>query len=208
MPAWLPSSDRAADGAAGRPRRIRGEDMERRILEAGRVTFRKYSYEGARVDDIVERAGVSHGAFYRYFRNKEDLLHRMAVECGARLRLLTAELNAMPRPVDRDEFGEWVSRFVAAYHEDGPVIRVWMDNRDADPLMQALASDSLGPLARALAAVVDPDTVTAVGESMAGLGMLALLERLNSYFADMDHDVVATPATRLLFAATVHPEPS
>jgi AcrR family transcriptional regulator len=151
---------------------------------------------------------VSHGAFYRYFRNKEDLLHRMAVECGARLRLLTAELNAMPRPVDRDEFGEWVSRFVAAYHEDGPVIRVWMDNRDADPLMQALASDSLGPLARALAAVVDPDTVTAVGESMAGLGMLALLERLNSYFADMDHDVVATPATRLLFAATVHPEPS
>jgi AcrR family transcriptional regulator len=180
--------------------------MERRILEAGRVTFRRYSYEGTRVDDIVEQAGVSHGAFYRYFRNKEDLLHRMAVECGARLTLLTDELVAMPRPVDRDEFGDWVTRFVAAYHEDGPVIRVWMDNRDADPLMQALANESLGPLARALAGLVEPGTAAVVGESMTGVGMLAMLERLNSYFADIDHGLVATTATRLLFAATVHPE--
>jgi AcrR family transcriptional regulator len=180
--------------------------MERRILEAGRITFRKYSYEGARVDDIVEHAGVSHGAFYRYFRNKEDLLHRMAVDCGARLAVLTAELTSMRRPVDRDEFADWVTRFVAAYHEDGPVIRVWMDNRDADPLMQALASDSLGPLARALAGLVDPETASAVGESMTGVGMLAMLERLNSYFADLDHGLVAATATRLLFAATVHAE--
>lgn len=208
MPAWMPSSRATVDGSLSGARRARGEEMERRILEAGRVTFRKYSYEGARVDDIVERAGVSHGAFYRYFRNREDLLHRMAVECGAMLGVLTAELNAMPRPVDRTEFGEWVGRFVAAYHEDGSVIRVWMDNRDTDPLMQALANDSLGPLARALASLVDPDTASVVGESMAAVGMLALLERLNSYFANVDHDAVVTAATRLLFAATVRPDPT
>jgi AcrR family transcriptional regulator len=208
LPAWLPSTPATEVTSLSGARRARGEEMERRILDAGRVTFRKYGHERARVDDIVEQAGVSHGAFYRYFRNKEDLLHRMAVECAARLRVLTAELDSMRRPVDQEEFGGWIKRFGAAYQDDGPVIRVWMDNRDTDPLMQALANDSLGPLAAALARLADPAISAAAGEAMTGLGMLSLLERLNSYFADIDHDAVTATATRLLFGATVHPDPS
>jgi AcrR family transcriptional regulator len=177
--------------------------MVRRILEAGRTTFRRYSYEGARVDDIVEQAGISHGAFYLYFRNKEDLLHRMAVECGARLRALTADLESLPRPVQFDDLRDWVGRFVVAYHDDGPVIRVWLDNRDADPLMQSLANYTLGPLTDALARLVAPETAAAVGDPMAGLSMLSLLERLCSYFADAGHDLVIETASPLLFAATV-----
>ena len=169
--------------------------------------FRTYGYEGTRVDDIVERAGISHGAFYLYFRNKEDLLHRMAVECAEGLRGLTTQLETMPRPVDPDDLESWVSRFVAAYHDDGPVIRAWLDNREAGPLMQALANDALGPLARALGAIVDPVTVAAVGEDLTGLGMLALLERLSSYFANADRDIVTTTAARLLYGATAEAAP-
>ena len=127
-----------------------------RILEAGRACFRIYGYSGARVDDIVEIAGISHGAFYLYFRNKEELLHRMAVDCAERLRELTAELAGLARPLTRDALNQWVANFVAVYHEDGPVIRVWLDNRDPDPLMQSLANDSLGPLAAALAGLGRP----------------------------------------------------
>ena len=191
-PAWLPDSSR----------RGRSEEMVRRILDAGRATFRTLSYEGARVDDIVKEAGISHGAFYLYFRNKEDLLHRVAVECAAALRELAADLEAMPRPITEPAFREWIDRFVATYHADGPVIRVWMDNKDADPLMQALANDALGPLTQALAHVVDAETAERAGDQLAGLAMLSLLERLSSYFVTIDPHAVSLTSTRLLFAAT------
>jgi AcrR family transcriptional regulator len=197
IPAWLPDP----------PRPVRGEDMMRRILDAGRASFSTLSYEGARVDDIVTEAGISHGAFYLYFRNKEDLLHRLAVDCAAAIRQLTEDLAALPRPIDREQLRAWIASFVAVYQQDGPVIRVWLDNKDADPLMQALANDSLGPLARALARLVEPDTVAAVGEDLAGLAMLSMLERLSSYFATIDGSVVTATTTRLLFATTVAAAP-
>lgn len=202
-PAWIPRPDGTAGGPAAKPPRARAEDTEQRIVEAGRTCFRIYGYSGARVDDIVEVAGISHGAFYLYFRNKEDLLHRMAVECAERLRSLTKELAALPRPVDPDELQGWVARFVATYHSDGPVIRVWLDNRDPDPLMQALANDSLGPLVEALAGLIDPALASAVDDRLAGLGLLSLLERLSSYLRDVPQDLAAATAAQLMFATTV-----
>jgi AcrR family transcriptional regulator len=200
-PAWIPPS--VADGGAGKAGRPRGEDTVGRILSAGRACFRTYDYAGTRVDDIVAAAGVSHGAFYLYFRNKEDLLHRMAVECADRIRALAADLEALPRPIDPDDLQSWVARFVAAYHDDGPVIRVWLDNRDPDPLMQSLANDSLGPLAQALAGIVEPSLSAAVDDRLAGLGLLSLLERLSSYLRDVPQDLAAATAAQLIFATTV-----
>jgi AcrR family transcriptional regulator len=198
-PAWLPAGDRDAPRAG----RGRAEDTLRRILAAGRECFRRYGYAAARIDDIVAVAGTSHGAFYLYFRNKEDLLHRLAVECAERIRGLTAALEALPRPIESAALESWVADFVGVYHDDGPVIRVWLDNRDPDPLMQAGASDALGPLAKALAAVIDPALASRVDERVAGLGMLAMLERLSSYLSDdVPVDVAVATAARLIFATT------
>jgi AcrR family transcriptional regulator len=202
-PAWLPP--RSADERAGR---ARGEDTVRRILDAGRSCFRTLGYTGARVDDIVELAGASHGAFYLYFRNKEDLLHRLAVECSGRIRELAADLDAIARPVDLAQLEAWVGRFAAAYHDDGPVIRVWLDNRDTDPLMQALANDTLGPLTAALAGLVDPGLTAAMDQRLAGLGLLSLLERLSSYFRDAPHDLAAATAARLMYSTTLPVAPT
>jgi AcrR family transcriptional regulator len=199
-PAWLPVGDKAAPRAG----RGRGEDTLRRILEAGRECFRRYGYAAARIDDIVALAGTSHGAFYLYFRNKEDLLHRLAVGCAERLRTLTSALDELPRPIEAAALESWVADFVAVYHDDGPVIRVWLDNRDPDPLMQALANEALGPLARALAAVMEPSIAAQLDGRIAGLGMLSMLERLSSYLRDdVPEDVATATAARLIFATTV-----
>jgi AcrR family transcriptional regulator len=195
-------------GPASRASRGRGEETVRRILAAGRDCFRSYGYAAARIDDIVTVAGTSHGAFYLYFRNKEDLLHRLAVECGAQLRELTADLRAMHRPVRPEDLEDWVARFVALYQHDGPVIRVWLDNRDGDPLMQALANESLGPLANALADLVDPALAGQLDARMAGLGLLSMLERLSSYLRDDISEQLATAtAARLILATTMHSDP-
>ncbi|MGN6473550.1 MAG: TetR/AcrR family transcriptional regulator [Mycobacteriales bacterium] len=203
-PRWVSVGDAESPRAA----RGRGEETLRRILEAGRECFRSYGYAAARIDDIVTVAGTSHGAFYLYFSNKEELLHRLAVECGANLRELATALEQLPRPLRQDDLEAWVRRFVALYQQDGPVIRVWLDNRDTDPLMQALANDSLGPLAHALGAVIDPALTGSLDERMGGLGLLALLERLSSYLRDDVPEALAVAtATRLIFATTVPSDP-
>ena len=37
-------------------------------------------YHPARVDDIVKVAKTSHGTFYLYFSNKEDLFHALVLD--------------------------------------------------------------------------------------------------------------------------------
>ena len=49
------------------------------LLEVGHDVVVRRGYQGTRVDDVVAAAGVSHGAFYRYFENKDDLVRVVAV---------------------------------------------------------------------------------------------------------------------------------
>src|SRR5882762_11326234 len=76
--------------AQDRELRAQGRETVRRLLEAGMVEFEGRGFHGVRVDDVVRRAGISHGTFYLYFSNKEDLfkallrdaLHDMQVVAG------------------------------------------------------------------------------------------------------------------------------
>jgi AcrR family transcriptional regulator len=186
VPAWLPARDPLGRPAAGRTLRIQGEDTVRRLLDAGRQAFANHGYAAARIDDVVAIAGTSHGTFYLYFRNKEDLLHRLAIECGDELGLLTTELEALPHPLDRAPLAEWVASFVRAYRRHSSVIRVWLERRDLDPLMQALANDTLGALATAIQHRLDPEVADRVGSGVATLGVFSLLERMSGYLETSD----------------------
>ena len=185
-PAWLPARDPLGRPAAGRTLRMQGEDTVRRLLQAGREAFADQGYAAARIDDVVALAGTSHGTFYLYFRDKEDLLHRLAIECGDDLESLTAELVALDRPAGRDELITWVTAFVRAYERHSSVVRVWLERRDLDPLMQALANDTLGALAAAIQDRLDPAVAARVGSGVATLGVFSLLERMSGYLDSSD----------------------
>lgn len=58
---------------AGR-RREESERRRRSILDAARACFGELGYARATVAAIAERAGVSNGLLYQFFRNKEHLL--------------------------------------------------------------------------------------------------------------------------------------
>ncbi len=186
LAAWLPSRDPMGRPAAGRTLRVQGEDTVRRLLDAGRQSFASQGYAASRIDDVVALAGTSHGTFYLYFRNKEDLLHRLAIECGDELSALTSELAAQPDPIGFAELTAWVTSFAAAYRRHSSVVRVWLERRDLDPLMQALANDTLGALAAAIQARLDPDVAARVGSGVATLGVFSLLERMCGYLESSD----------------------
>ena len=60
--------------------RAQGRKTMRRLLDAGMRVFADRGFHAARVDDIVRAARTSHGTFYLYFTNKEDLLRALANE--------------------------------------------------------------------------------------------------------------------------------
>ncbi|WP_166348391.1 TetR/AcrR family transcriptional regulator [Phytoactinopolyspora limicola] len=71
----------ATERKKGLGRRSRGgpvrrdPDATRAALRKSAVTlFEKYGYEGTSVQQIVDKAGRTKGAFYHYFESKEDLL--------------------------------------------------------------------------------------------------------------------------------------
>ena len=62
--------------ARDRELRAQGRQTVRNLLEAGLAEFDERGFQAVRVDDIVRRAQISHGTFYLYFSNKEDLFRR------------------------------------------------------------------------------------------------------------------------------------
>jgi len=78
--------------AQSRELRAQGRKTMRRLLDAGMRVFADRGFHAARVDDIVRTARTSHGTFYLYFTNKEDLLRALATECGHEISALADTL--------------------------------------------------------------------------------------------------------------------
>ncbi len=54
--------------------RGRGENLRRAIMAAAIDCFARHGYQGTSIDRIAQASGVTKGALYYYFRDKEDLL--------------------------------------------------------------------------------------------------------------------------------------
>ena len=50
---------------------------EQKILETGTTLFIRYGYDKTTVGDIVREAGISKGAYYLHFKNKESLIEAL-----------------------------------------------------------------------------------------------------------------------------------
>jgi len=60
------------------PRSRKGEQTRARLLDAAKEIFEENGFLEARISDIAERAGLSHGAFYHYFDSKEQIFREIA----------------------------------------------------------------------------------------------------------------------------------
>ncbi len=70
--------------AETQPPTPKGRDTRQRLLDSARRLFGHQGYAGVRISDITEAAGVSQGAFYRYFADRRALVLEL-------LRELTSE---------------------------------------------------------------------------------------------------------------------
>jgi len=63
----------------------------RQILDGSRVCFARYGYEGATVRRLEEATGLSRGAIFHHFRDKESLFLALAEDDAARMADVVAE---------------------------------------------------------------------------------------------------------------------
>lgn len=197
----------AAAGAArrsggDRALRSQGRHTRARLLDAGMQVLRERGYHAARVDDVVRRAGVSHGTFYLYFANKEDLFRALALQCAEEMTVMAASLGPVgPGPAGVAELRRWLGEFVATYRAYGVVIRAWMERQVGDRELVRLGARTFASIAAALVERIeesDPGLPHHDAELRAA-ALLAMVERLTYYVTSRgldagDDAVVATLA--------------
>jgi AcrR family transcriptional regulator len=115
------------------------ERLRHEILEAALALFRVRGYENTRVQDIVERVGISEGTFFNYFPTKDALLHDFAlVQVDLYRGALKHELEAAEVPVpDRvRELMKAAALAIAAEREFQAVVYTRSDLFNASGLLR------------------------------------------------------------------------
>jgi TetR/AcrR family transcriptional regulator, transcriptional repressor of aconitase len=125
------------------------------ILDGARRAFAEHGYEGATVARLEEATGLSRGAIFHYFENKNDLFVELAMEMNTRFgdilidaglhdafRALAAEspewlavlIETESRMRHDDDF---VRRFEAKAADTGPRIQEWFEQQQAEGKLRA-----------------------------------------------------------------------
>jgi AcrR family transcriptional regulator len=185
-----PPSLGGGEPARGRALGRQGQRTVRKLLEAGLAEFDTRGFQAVRVDDVVRRASISHGTFYLYFSNKDDLFKTLLRDALDDMQVITDEFPVVTRNESgRAALRHWVHRFCDVYAAHAAVLRVLSQ---ADPVEEDVYGDGLQMLFRLAEAITQGMTAGASARAAAGDGAgrpehaeltavacLMMLERVN-----------------------------
>lgn len=154
----------------------------RKLLDAGAEVFAAKGFHATRVDDIVKLAETSHGTFYLYFSNKEDLFRTLANEVAEEMRELAASLAPL-EPGDRGRVAlrEWIGRLHDLYAQNSAVIRTWTEAEIGGTEFGRLGNDVLTQFTRVLYRRIAEVAPRDLDPGIASLALVAMLERVQYY---------------------------
>ena len=117
---WTPSEGRA-------PASRRGHRTRDRILEAAVSVFEERGLVEVTMQEIGQRAGLSSGTVYKYFRDKADIFRFLLTQLRQTIRdETTIPLDDDGKLVVRPA----VSRFLELYRDNVALYRVWWESLD------------------------------------------------------------------------------
>ena len=198
------STSRGGAPAQERKLRSQGRETLRKLLEAGMVVFDRRGYHAARVDDIVKVAKTSHGTFYLYFANKEDLFWALLSDVSEEMTALSGSLGPIvPGRKGYEELRSWLDKFVDLYIRYAPVIRAWTEAEADASEMGAFGAGVLARFARRLSdRIAEADSGPGLDPDVASVAMVAMIERLSYYVltrsVEIDRDQLLDTLTAIL----------
>src|SRR6266550_331801 len=184
-------STRGGAPAQERELRAQGKKTMRKLLDAAMTVLEKRGYHAARVDDIVKVARTSHGTFYLYFANKEDLFRALLMDVAEEVTSLSDTLGPVgPDDAGYRELRAWLGRFSDMYVHYGPVIRAWTEAEVEGEDVGRMGEQVLATVATALISRIrDADPSADFDPQVAALATVAMVERLHYYLLSRQLDV-------------------
>jgi AcrR family transcriptional regulator len=112
-----------AEGAPSVPLSSKGARTRERLVEAAKEIFEEHGFLEARITDIAERAGQSHGSFYYYFVSKKEIFREVAASVDEGLFAPLGDVifaqSALP-PLER--IREAMRRYLERYRRDARIM--------------------------------------------------------------------------------------
>ena len=121
-----------AEPNSAAPRSRKGAATRARLLEAARAEFEATGFLEARISDIAERAGLSHGSFYHYFESKEQIFREVADLQEAQLTA-PAEEASEPPTTEYERILRANRRYLQRYRDNGRIMGVIEEVSRYDP---------------------------------------------------------------------------
>jgi AcrR family transcriptional regulator len=174
-------------------RRLRSEDRfsgrsdravatVNRLLDAGAAAFGGHGFNGSSVYEILSRAGVGRGTFYKYFSDKLDLLVALAEKCGDALEEMCERFAEIDGHAEPAGLRSWLREFVAFHRIYSGVFRVWTEREPKDAVLAEIGRDVAATILATFDQVLDQMPRPYPFDVRAGsLVLLAILERVPDY---------------------------
>jgi AcrR family transcriptional regulator len=178
----------------------------RKLLDAGAQVFAAKGYHATRVDDIVKLARTSHGTFYLYFANKEDLFGALASEVAEDMNVLAVSLAPLePGDDGRRALQTWIRDLSGVYERNSAVIRAWTEAEIGGSQFGRLGTDVLSQFTRVLSRRIAEVAPADLDAGVASLALVAMLERLHYYVlaqqVRVDESAMVDTLARVVYCA-------
>jgi len=118
------------------------------LLDAAAAEFNQNGYFNTSVDSITKRAGVSHGAFYLYFKNKQNILAFLMGRIAETLSSIVRDKNndaGFLNPADYPAFERDIRLIVSVMLESSGLFKTFVQgmvqNKETFDLFDGISSD-------------------------------------------------------------------
>lgn len=153
----------------------------RKLLDAAMEAFSTRGYHATRINDIVSLARTSHGTFYLYFTNKEDILRALVSEALSEPWEYYAPLAETKGPLDWEALREWVGYFSTRWTRAAPLFRAWTELVNSDRELGQRARQTMAGMSKSLGRfVARSGSLQGIDPEVAGMAMYAMLDRFHN----------------------------
>jgi AcrR family transcriptional regulator len=175
-------------GATGGKRDLNRRKRVQDLIDAGLTLFLQRGIEAVTIDEVAREAGMAKGNFYRYFRDKADLVEAVIEPVASTTRSALDECHErLSKATDRSEavstYAELGNRLVGtlAMYPDAMCLYLQERRAPATTARQAisdLASDLDGRAMALSQVAVDQNLVTISDPRVSALAVLGAVEAL------------------------------
>jgi AcrR family transcriptional regulator len=170
--------------ASKRALRSQGRLTMRKLLDSAMKVLDERGYHGTRVKDVVDLSNTSHGTFYLYFSNKEDLVRALTLEATSEASSLSqdvvVEAGSSLAGGSWEQLRSWIGDYSSLWSRYAPLFRSWTDLATMDEAVGDQTRRMVTALNEAMASQIaaahpggdlDPEVTS--------MAMLAMLDRFH-----------------------------